>query len=162
MIYKSRTHIIKNGFLHSSFCILHLSLLSHKIRMENPTIHFAHICDTAFLSKDNKLNIIGVFENIYANKFPFHFPRLTVVFNLSAPTGNLPIEIRLMKKGAEKPVLQMQGNIKVTTQKALNVIMDFQNIRFEDQREYNVEILLKNTVMQTLSFSVGLRPKQQA
>lgn len=46
------------------------------------------ICDSAFTSKEGgNLNIIGIFENIIAAKFPATYPRVCFVFSLAGNPG---------------------------------------------------------------------------
>jgi hypothetical protein len=36
-------------------------------------------CDTALISKENKLSIIGIFDQIITDKLPFNFPKMSLV-----------------------------------------------------------------------------------
>lgn len=129
--------------------------------MKTPQLNFAHLCDSAFLSQDKKLNIIGVFEKIYAQKFPFRYPKIAVVINITAPKGKYKLTVQMMKKGDSKPVLQMQGDIGAEAEQKFNLIIDFQNIPFEDQRKYAVEILVDKDKLTTLNFAVELPPQSK-
>lgn len=124
-----------------------------------PKLNFAHICDMAFLSQDKKLNIIGVFERIFAQKFPLRYPKMSVVMNLSIEKGTHELLLLLQKKGGEKPVLQMKGEVKAAGSENINLIFDLANISFEDQREYAAEIFLNGEEMGAVPFSVELAPR---
>ena len=123
-------------------------------------LNFAHVCDAAFLSQDNKLNIIGIFERLFANRFPFQYPRVTVVCNVTIGIGKFPFKILILKKGQEKPAWQLVGEITSDAEKDFNLIADFQNITFEDQREYTVEIWFDEKLLGERRFEVGLLVKK--
>ena len=43
--------------------------------------NFAFLCDQAFFCSNGKLNIIGVFKEIYSNRLPMIHPQMYVVSN---------------------------------------------------------------------------------
>ena len=46
-------------------------------------LNFLHLCDSAFLSKENKLNVIGIFDSVYVDTVPGTLLKATLVGNLT-------------------------------------------------------------------------------
>ncbi len=129
--------------------------------MSKPKLNFAHLCDNAFLSQDNKLNIIGIFREIYSQKFPFRYPKMAVVMNVTVEKGMHPFAIHMMKEGTTDPVMKMQGEVKSSETKDFNLIIDLANIAFEDQRKYRIDILMEDEVIGAIPFEIKLMPQKK-
>lgn len=127
-----------------------------------PLINFAHICDMAFLSQDGKLNIIGVFRNIKAQKIPFVYPRFTCALNMSIQETSR-LKIQILNQESRELLSKMEGTL--TPQKnegkllEVGFIGDFQNIRFEKAGTYDLEIWINDELIQTLSFFIQSAPQ---
>jgi len=52
---------------------------------DNLRIEIFVLCDTALISKENKLSIIGIFDRIVTDKIPFNFPKMALVAVISGP-----------------------------------------------------------------------------
>ena len=127
----------------------------------NIQVNFIHICDNAFLSKDNRLNVIGVFDRLFVAKFPYRHPKFTVVLNVTIEEGTYPFEIRLMQEGEESPKLVMNGEVKAKKSESFNLISDFAGIAFEQEGEYTVEIWNKDEKLTSQAFRVELPPQKK-
>ena len=109
--------------------------------MSSSRLNFAHLCDTAFLSKDGKLNIIGIFENITAAKFPTRHPRMTLVMNLRLSKGTHPFKVRMAKDDDNSTVTQVEGNIDYKGDEGnAGLINEFLDITFQAPGKYSLEI----------------------
>lgn len=128
--------------------------------MKSPQIHFLHVCENAFLSKDNKLNLIGIFDRISVRKFPVRYPKIAVALNMTVDKGTHPFEIRIVEKGKEKPVVEMKGEVNAEAEKNFNLLSDFVGMVFEHQREYSVVLFVDGDIVGAKSFSVGLIPEK--
>jgi hypothetical protein len=61
-----------------------------------PTVSFTIICDDVRQEVGGKVSLMGLFENIYASKFPAIHPRLAVVTEWSDGAGEFEIRTRLL------------------------------------------------------------------
>ncbi len=107
----------------------------------NFELNFVHICDTAFLSQSNNLNIIGIFENITATKLPAIHPRLTVVMNIGGSAGFHEFEIRIVNNRDKSIVSPFKGSFDLPSRKSkFGFIWTVGRIRFEEKGIYKVKI----------------------
>lgn len=67
--------------------------MSEKIR---PSVNFTIICDDVRQEMGGKISLMGLFENIYATKFPAIHPRLAVVTEWSEGKGEFEVRMRLI------------------------------------------------------------------
>lgn len=109
--------------------------------MSSTRLNFAHLCDMAFLSKDGKLNIIGIFENITVSRLPTRHPRMTLVMNLFLTKGIHPFRVRLVKASDNSTITQVEGNIEFKGEQGnAGLINEFVDITFKETGKYSLEI----------------------
>ncbi|HEC21222.1 MAG TPA: hypothetical protein ENI70_01770 [Candidatus Peregrinibacteria bacterium] len=122
---------------------------------------YAHICDTAFLSQNGNLNLIGIFERLYAKKFPVVHPRLAVITNLTGEVGKHTQEVKIIETKSKTEVsrpIKMDFEIKKENQK-LRFILDIVNLTFKAEGDFQVQIILDGELAQALPFKVSTPPK---
>jgi len=108
-------------------------------------LNFAHICDMAFLSREGKVNIIGIFKIIYSSKFPSTHPKFSVVTSLTVENeriGEHKEYIKIIRKKDNKEIgPNLEASLKVISEKQeLNFIGDIIGIRFEEPGDYIIKI----------------------
>lgn len=127
-------------------------------------INFAHICDTAFFSKDEKLNIIGIFKNIATPTIPFFQPKITFVVNITTDEMK-GFKAQILKKETGEVLQKIEAlprnfkKIEKTTE--INFINEFVNTKFEEAGEYFLEVWFGNKVITKVPFFVNLIKPQK-
>lgn len=122
-------------------------------------LNFAHICDSAFFSKDEKLNIIGLFKNIATSKIPFFQPKITFVINIS--TDEIKgFKAQILKKETGEVLQKIEArpqNFKKLKQPTeINFVNEFVNTKFEETGEYFLEVWIGNKIITKVPFLVNL------
>ena len=64
--------------------------------MVKPSLNFTLICDDVRQEMGGKLSLMGLFENIYAPKFPAVHPRIAVLTEWSGGQGEFGIKMRIL------------------------------------------------------------------
>src|SRR4030067_1918089 len=64
------------------------------------------LCDYAFLSVDRKVNIIGVFETINAQKFPVTHPKVVIVGSVAPSKKDFKMSINIVEKSTGESVIK--------------------------------------------------------
>lgn len=126
----------------------------------------AVLADYANVTKEDKLNLLGLFTKINAPALPWVHPQmqLVVVFEAGPPEWETrkQIEIKLLDAdGAEKWALR--GEQKLPKGEAgrpvtLNLILALNNLRFETAGDYSFAVLVAGETKATVPFQVVLRP----
>lgn len=126
-------------------------------------IHYAHLCEKAFLSQNGNLNLIGIFENLAAQQFPISFPQLSIVTALEGEMGEheqvitivnvhtneellKPISLKMNVGSKDQPIPEGQ---KPGT---LRIIGDINNLTIKEPGDYEVRISLDGEQKYTIPF----------
>lgn len=119
-------------------------------------LNFVHLCDTAFLSQSGNLNVIGIFENIVAGKFPAVHPSFTVVTSLKGDRGEHRLYVRVINSETGSEISQaIDLGFAITDEtKNLGFINTIVGSRFEGPGSYEVHLFVDDELLATLPFKV--------
>ncbi len=62
------------------------------------TLPFVHFCDHASMSTDGKLNLVGIFESLFAMEIPTRYPQMYILTRFDFPKGNHEVTLTLMQE----------------------------------------------------------------
>jgi hypothetical protein len=79
------------------------------------TLSFVHFCDHASMSTDGKLNLVGIFESLFAMEVPTRHPQMYILSRFEFPKGNHDVSLALMQ---EDRVLAKTNFSKEVTKKS--------------------------------------------
>ena len=124
---------------------------------------FIIICREAFLQAgSNNLNLIGIFTQINADKFPFPFPRFSVVVNFDIDVaGDHSLRTDVIDP-AGKAVAHTELPVK-TNPGNWQVIANFEQMQFAVPGSYTFHLALDGQPLGTRTLDVRpmLSPKQR-
>lgn len=121
-----------------------------------PRLNFVHLCDTAFLSQDGKLNVIGILKKIILPKFPTTYPKMMAVVNVQMKEP-VKLKIQILKKEAREVVTKVEadiGNKNVEKEHEVGFLADFQNVKFENPGHYLLETWINDEMVDIHPFVV--------
>ncbi len=106
---------------------------------------YSLLCDSAFLSIDRKVNIIGVFETINAPSFPVTHQRFTFVGSMLASKEKFKLAVDIVSEKTGKSVLQESQEREVNLpntegKKNFNFIIEIINTVFPEAGNYLVSV----------------------
>ena len=113
-------------------------------------VKLALLADYANITREGKLNVMGLFTIINAPIIPWTHPQMQLVLELEADPAEWDtqknIDIKLMDADANQ-LLSIQGGIKVPRGQSgqpsrINSIMTFVNIKFNSVGDYAFVILI--------------------
>lgn len=125
-------------------------------------IALALLADYANISREGKLNILGIFEQIAAHSLPASHPQMQLVMTLEADGAEADrdhkIEIQLIDADGKK-LFTFGGNLKFSPpppgQKArLNHIIQINNTKFNDFGNYDFKILVNDEVRTSIPLAL--------
>lgn len=124
--------------------------------------NFAHICEDVYLLQNGTPAVIGIFSEIIGENKPIIRPKMALILNFT-PNDKEPhiIDIVIKSPSGEK-IKEYKGN-KVGLQEEqdqnLGFIMDFYNIKLEEEGVYNFEIFIDNNLITTLPLVFTVKTK---
>jgi len=86
------------------------------------------VCDQAIISKENKLSIIGIFDQIYSDKFPFNYPKMSVVGVMAGKPNTEKVVKLEIKDPSNKTVFSSDFKITLGENGKSNFISEFSNL----------------------------------
>ncbi|MDF2379529.1 MAG: hypothetical protein P1V18_04920 [Candidatus Gracilibacteria bacterium] len=132
-------------------------------------VHYAHICEKAFLSQNGNLNLIGIFENIASQQFPITFPQVAIVTSLEGEVGEHTQQITVINEDTGEEVIKpIAININVAAKEGqtpdqkpgnLRILGDINNLTLPVAGKYLVQISIDGEMKYTIPFKALLATK---
>jgi hypothetical protein len=106
--------------------------------------------DYANVAQGGKLNVMGIFDNIRAHKFPARHSLMHIVIKLAAELGEnnetRTVTIKLVDQDGNE-LMKMSQNVQVPAtiggrRPELNIIMGLQDIKFPEPGTYEFVVLV--------------------
>ena len=125
-------------------------------------VKLALLADYANVTKEGKLNVMGLFTAIRAPVLPWVHPQMQLIIELEASPAewesHKEIEIKLLNTDA-KQLLSLNANLTVPRGQSgkrsqINSIMAFGNVKFESEGDYVFAIMIGGETKKELPFSV--------
>jgi len=120
---------------------------------------YALLCDSAFLSIDRKVNIIGVFETINAANFPVSHPKFVLVGSMVPSKKDFKMAVEIVKEDGKSILNQAQEReVKLpdsADNKNFNFIVEIVNTVFPEMGVYNVNLLIDGKAVSSQKLTVA-------
>lgn len=122
--------------------------------------------DYANVAEGGKLNIMGIFRNIYSSNFPTRHPEMHLIIKLRASPAEYgqtrKLTIKLMDEDAKIELVNFSRDIVVPPpvgrqQPEINQILKIRDIIFPEPGTYQFSVLIDNDEKGTLPIEVELR-----
>ena len=126
-------------------------------------VTLALLADYANVTREGKLNVMGLFTIINAPALPWTHPQMQLILELEAGPAEWDsqkeIQIKLLDADGNQ-VLSVQGNVKVPRGEAgrrvrINSIMTFGNVKFNAEGDYTFAILVGGETKKEISLRVN-------
>jgi hypothetical protein len=126
-------------------------------------VTLALLADYANVSREGKLNILGIFDNINAQNVPAIHPQMQLVLTMEADRGDADkehkIEIELIDADGTK-LFSIGGDLRFTSPPPgehikVNHIIQLNNLQFNRFGNYEFKILMNNEVRHSVPLSVA-------
>ena len=107
--------------------------------MDKTKLELLTICDYASISQDNKLSIIGIFEQIFVSDFPTQHPQLFIVGVLTGPANKaLDLALSITTPGGEDAIPVQKINISIGPNGKSNLVATIGNLPINEPGFYKV------------------------
>jgi len=115
----------------------------------------AAVCDHAAATPDGKLNLHGIFHDLYAPGFPARQDRMTLVLSLEWDRSDAGLHsFRVDVRGPDgRPTLTVEGQSEVTPRPAdrppprTQLVMPLEDVVFPVPGRYEFEVKVKGNVL---------------
>lgn len=130
-------------------------------------VSFAVLADCANVSREGKLNILGIFDRIFASSLPFVHPQMHVVITFEADRADADrdhrVAVELIDADGAR-LFSLEGGLRFGTpppgeQVRVNHVLQLNNLKFERFGAYDFKILVNNEVRNSFPLTVAEAPK---
>ena len=124
------------------------------------------LCDAA-TDNQGKLNILGTFDQIYAAKMPVVHPACAIAMRLrfdKMEEGVHRVNLQLVNPDGIPVFRPMEGEVNPRMAEdvesmAVNLILNFQHIKFEQYADYQINLAIDDVGMAVLPLRVREMPR---
>lgn len=125
-------------------------------------VTLALLADYANVSREGKLNIMGIFDVIHALSFPARHPQMQLVMRFESDAAEAgttkDVEVQLIDEDGKK-LMSISGQITLGKGRpgepiATNQILTLNNMGFEKPGNYEFKILIQEEVRETVRLKV--------
>jgi len=134
--------------------------------MEIAKLNFMHLCDYASAGENGKLNVLGIFENIFSNATPFIHPQLYIVTNISIKKiGNYKQIIKIVREIDSVEIIKslefnvLIPNIPSPKEARVGFIGQFNSIKFEEFGDYLAQVFIDSEKIGEIKLSISKIPQ---
>jgi hypothetical protein len=121
----------------------------------NAKLNFSFLCDYASVSREGKLNMNGIFENINVRQLPTHHPLMFIVANIAGVNERDQFTCELVyNDGGQKQLASISQPVKVDPKRNFGFIGQFVNVRYEQTGEYLIRFFIDNKEVGSHSYQV--------
>ena len=133
-------------------------------------IKLATIADAANISREGKLNITGIFNNIKTASFPASHPCMVLVYVIEGDRSDSQaqhiLKVDLIDEDGTLIIPSLEGKINFRTVGDVNKvsasqIIQFANVQFKKHGRHEFKILLNGEVRATVPLDIIKAEKQQ-
>lgn len=124
-------------------------------------VNLAVCCDAANVSREGKLNLLGIFNSIHAATFPCTHPHLCLVLRVEAGLGEEgahPIEIKLADEDGHE-IFKVTGQLALQGARpgrpmTAQTVMDINHFQIPRPGTYSFEIFIDNRHQRSVALHV--------
>jgi hypothetical protein len=125
------------------------------------------LCDAA-TDTHGKLNLLGTFDQVYAPKMPIVHPACAIALRMrfdKMEEGVHQVKIQLVNPDGKLVFQPMEGEVKPRMADdigsvAVNLILNFQNVKFEEFADYQINLAIDGEAKASLPLRVREVPRQ--
>ncbi|MBU1044798.1 MAG: hypothetical protein KJ915_10430 [Candidatus Omnitrophica bacterium] len=121
----------------------------------NAKLNFSFLCDYSSVSREGKLSMNGIFENINVHQLPTHHPLMFIVANISGVNNKDKFTCELVADDqSQKQIASISQEVKVDPKRNFGFIGQFVNVRYEAAGNYLIKFYIDNKEIGSHSYKV--------
>jgi hypothetical protein len=122
-----------------------------------PDLNFTILCDDIRQELGGKISLMGIFEDIYASRFPAFHSRLAIVNEWSDTTGAFDAMLRILSPDRKTIIRETASKIKIADarQKQRDISIHL-NIEFKEPGTYWIENYIDGVLVNSVPLNVIL------
>lgn len=123
-------------------------------------LNFVHLCEYGFITNKGLPGIIGIFNRIEGSNFPIIYPSMTVVLSIQVNDKELhEVSIGIKTPSGKEIIKPINKSIGPADneEQGLGLLATINNIKFEEEGDYEILILVDGKEMGIIPFKVAIK-----
>lgn len=106
-----------------------------------------------------KLSLIGIFNGLFAQRFPCTHPLICIYVALTGGRGHVPCNLRMVPLGGGAEVFSLQGTVNFADPVAVpEIVFQIQQMQVKEPGMYSIEFIAGGELLGSRNLQVGLAP----
>lgn len=121
-----------------------------------PAVRLGVLCDYALTGMDQRLSLIGIFNNINFPGLPAAYPQFFVVFVLNLDRGEHQVHLGIVNPTGQQMLPDAEPvDVEVEVPGAeTNLVIGFNNIQFDRPGIYQVQLFIAGRLVHSIPLNV--------
>lgn len=116
------------------------------------------ICDHAFLDKNNKLNVIGLFDNVNLNTLPGNILKIVIIgcYEMGLDLeSTVSLEVNILRPDNSQLIhLDNKSAAINSSDNTLRFVFEMGNLKFDKEGIHSIEVLVNGEKIGLRTFTV--------
>ena len=123
-------------------------------------VTYLGICDLASITREGKVNLLGIFRQIFVQKLPTNYLKFTIVaMVIGKENSQQEVTLQIISPD-KKPVVNQQLRIQIGPAGSANMFFDVVNLPIQLTGDFQIQLISANQSMGETTFNV-LKVKPQ-
>lgn len=124
--------------------------------MAGVKLNFLHVCENASISREGKLSVIGIFNQIKFDRLPAVYPIFFVVVGLIGNKNTYSEEIQIISPDEELVASVKNDDVEIREDGgSANFIASFAGFVFAKQGKYSIKVLVDGTPKDEITIEIA-------
>jgi len=132
--------------------------------MEQYKIEYLFLADAASVDNFGKLNVLGIFQNIFLSKLPGSILKFVLICSILVPKPNkaFQIDIKIIDNKGDKVETKLPLSFPFKPQEGnkdnkINLMINLINLQFNSFGKYEIELLVDDNKIGSTFLEVSLK-----
>lgn len=122
---------------------------------EQMQLKFLTLCDLASITREGKLNILGIFQQIFVREFPTRYLKFTIVGIITGtPSQTVSITLKVLDSDNQSAMPDQTVNLQIGNGGRAQMLFDVINLPLNAAGEYTIELHSDDKLLGTSNFEV--------
>ena len=129
--------------------------------MRKYKIDYLLLADAASVDSFGKLNVLGIFQNIFLSKVPGSIVKFVLICSISVLDTNKAFKILIKIKDSRGKQVKTKSPLSFSLKpqernkdNKINLLIDFVNLEFKSYGKYEIEVLVDNNKIGSIFLQV--------
>lgn len=130
--------------------------------MDGIQVDFLGMCDLASVTREGKLNLMGIFGQIFARQLPTRYAKFTLAAIMTSKAeGTMKLRVQIISPSGNDVMPEREVEVKFAKPGKTQLLFDVHNLEIPEAGTYTVKLVSGKDVLKSVPFEVVKVTDQQ-